>query len=252
MTIHQAFPRQVTTIVLSAAIWISLGLPQAGAFAGEQVQSAGSMSVARRGHTATVLADGRVLIVGGLDASGPLSAAEIFDPGSKSFTLAGNLVNPRYGHTATLLANGRILIAGGQDASGLLASAEIFDPADANTPFRLLAASMGAARAGHTATLRRDGSVLLAGGDAAGTAETFDPGTESFYSPLLNMAASRTGHTATPLADDNVFLVGGGTATIELFNAASNSFSIWPQGLRVWRPPGPRRFRCSIPIKAKI
>ena len=248
MTNLPALPRQVTSLLLSVAVWISLTL--AGAQAGEQIQSAGSMSVPRHGHTATVLADGRVLIVGGLDNSGPLSAAEIFDPNQKTFTLAGNLVNARFGHTATLLADGRVLIAGGQDASGLLASAEIFNPADAT--FRLVAATMGAARAGHTATMRGDGTVLLAGGDAAGTAETFDPGTESFYSPLLNMAASRTGHTATPLADDNVFLVGGGTATIELFNAASNSFSIWPQGLRVWRPPGPRRFRCSIPIKAKI
>jgi hypothetical protein len=228
MTTSPIRPRQITALALTIAAWLTL--TPGGAFAGEPIQPTASMAVARRGHTATVLSDGRVLIVGGLDASGPLPAAEVFDPAQKTFSSAGNLVNARYGHTATLLTNGRVLIAGGQDASGALASAEIFDPADTNG-FRLLAATMGAARAGHTATVRNDGTVLLAGGDTAGTAEIFDPATESFYAPLLPMMNPRSGHTATPLADDNLFLVGGGTASIELFNGASNSFSLWPNGL---------------------
>jgi hypothetical protein len=206
MTSQPTLPRQVTTtVLLSVAIW--LALCHGGAYAGEQIQPTGSMSVTRHGHTATVLADGRVLIIGGLDASGPLTAAEIFDPTQKTFTLAGNLVGARYGHTATLLANGRVLIAGGHDATGPVATAEIFDPtinlAVTNT-FRLLAATMGAARAGHTATLRSDGTVLLAGGDTAGTAEVFDPATETFYTPLLPMATPRFGHTATPLAQVSI------------------------------------------------
>jgi hypothetical protein len=228
MTTSPIRPRQITALALTIAAWLTL--TPGGAFAGEPIQPTASMAVARRGHTATVLSDGRVLIVGGLDASGPLAAAEIFDPAQKTFSSAGNLVNARYGHTATLLTSGRVLIAGGQDASGALASTEIFDPADTNG-FRLLAATMGAARAGHTATVRNDGTVLLAGGDTAGTAEIFDPATESFYAPLLPMMNPRSGHTATPLADDNLFLVGGGTASIELFNGASNSFSLWPNGL---------------------
>src|SRR5436190_23571104 len=95
----------------------------------QQVQSTGPMALPRKGHTATVLADGRVLIVGGQDGSGVLSAAEIYDPVTQSFQLAGSLAAARYGHTATLLADGRVLIAGGADATGPLSSAEIFDPA---------------------------------------------------------------------------------------------------------------------------
>src|SRR6516162_4063104 len=127
MTTQPTLHRSVKILFLSLAVGFGF-LPGGGARAGEQIQPAGSMAVARRGHTATVLADGRVLIVGGLDASGPLSTAEIFDPTQKTFTSAGKMVHARYGHTATLLAGGRVLIAGGHDASGPLASAEIFDP----------------------------------------------------------------------------------------------------------------------------
>ena len=199
------------------------------AFASEQVQSTAPMAAPRRGHTATVLADGRVLIVGGLDGTGALTAAEIFDPSTNSFQAVGRLAFPRYGHTATLLTNGLVLIAGGQNLNGSLNSAELFDPSTGI--FSTLTATMGAARSGHTATIRSDGTVLLAGGDSAGTAEIFDPVAKIFYTPLLPMASPRAGHTATPLAGDNVFMVGGGTTSIELFNAASNSFSLWPPSL---------------------
>ena len=72
-----------------------------------------------------------------------------------------------------------------------LASAEIFDPAPASSGFRTLAATMGAARSGHTATLRADGTVLIAGGDSAGTAELFDPASESFSPSLLRATHSQ-------------------------------------------------------------
>lgn len=138
MTTAPIHRRQITALALTIAAWLTL--TPGGAFASEPIQPAGSMAVARHGHTATVLTDGRVLIIGGLDASGPLAAGEVFDPAQKTFSLAGNLVNARCGHTATLLTNGRVLIAGGQDASGPLASAEIFDPTDASG-FRLLPAT---------------------------------------------------------------------------------------------------------------
>src|SRR5882724_9112883 len=79
------------------------------AAAAEQVQPTSPMTVARRGHTATVLADGRVLLVGGLDDSGPVAAAEVFDPTTKAFQAVGNLAVARYGHTATLLPSGLVL-----------------------------------------------------------------------------------------------------------------------------------------------
>ncbi len=109
----------------------------------------GSMSVPRRGHSAILLANGTVLISGGLDdASGTvLASAEIYNPATGTFTAAGNMNFPRYQHQAALLASGEVLIAGGFDSSGSITnSAEIFDP---KTGQFTLTASMPDARAAY-------------------------------------------------------------------------------------------------------
>ncbi len=192
-----------------------------------QVEQFGPLVVPRTGHAATALADGRVLITGGRDGAGTIIAiAEIFDPATETSTAVGALVTARVSHTATLLPNGRVLIAGGTGATGPLSSAEIFDPANPGAAFRVLSATMGAARAGHTATLLKDGTVLIAGGDVAGTAEIFDPTTETFSSTLLTMAAPRIGHTATLFSNDSVLLAGGNTDSMELFTPADQKFTL--------------------------
>src|SRR5881392_199172 len=192
-----------------------------------QVEQFGPLVVPRTGHAATALADGRVLITGGRDGAGTIVAiAEIFDPATETSTAVGALVTARVSHTATLLPNGRVLIAGGTSATGSLSSAEIFDPANPGAGFRVLSATMGAARAGHTATLLKDGTVLIAGGDVAGTAEIFDPTTETFSSTLLTMAAPRIGHTATLFSNDSVLLAGGNTDSMELFTPVDQKFTL--------------------------
>src|SRR5438552_4332429 len=192
-----------------------------------QVEQFDPLVVPRTGHAATALADGRVLITGGRDGAGTIVAiAEIFDPATETSTAVGALVTARVSHTATLLPNGRVLVAGGTSATGPLSSAEIFDPANPGAALRVLSATMGAARAGHTATLLKDGTVLIAGGDVAGTAEIFDPTTETFSSTLLTMAAPRIGHTATLFSNDSVLLAGGNTDSMELFTPADQKFTL--------------------------
>ena len=74
----------------------------------------GSLGVARDRHTATLLPNGKVLVVGGQE--GPisiLSSAELYDPGTGRWSSTGNLRTARASHTATLLSNGKVLIAGG-------------------------------------------------------------------------------------------------------------------------------------------
>jgi phosphatidylserine/phosphatidylglycerophosphate/cardiolipin synthase-like enzyme len=124
------------------------------------------MSKARARHTATLLADGRVLITGGGIDGLPqtLSSANIYDPATGRIDPAGDMNSPRGQHTATLLPDGNVLIAGGFDGNLFLSSAEIYEPV--RVGFQLTV-SMATSRVGHTATLLRDGSVLIVGGSNA-------------------------------------------------------------------------------------
>ena len=81
--------------------------PATGAFA------PACMTAAREGHTATLLANGKVLITGGSTQSVGRADAELFDPTTGTFTATGPMATVRTFHTATLLSSGKVLIAGG-------------------------------------------------------------------------------------------------------------------------------------------
>jgi hypothetical protein len=198
----------------------------------------GTMTTARDQATATLLCDGRVLIVGGMGgrttsslpqrSAAPLASAELYDPSTGSFSQAGSLATARMGHTATLLPDGRVLIAGGvgagsADAQLALASAELYDPATGKfNP----TGSMASARYDSAATLLDDGRVLIAGGfvgyASLASAELYDPATGKF-SPTGPMTAARAGDTATLLPDGRVLVAGGIGA--DIYDPKTGSFS---------------------------
>ena len=87
---------------------------------------------ARVAHTSTRLADGRVLVAGGVPDDAPAASqasAELYDPSTGRFAPTGPLVTGRYEHAAVALADGRVLVAGGSNDHGNPLTAEIYDPA---------------------------------------------------------------------------------------------------------------------------
>ncbi|MFL5780716.1 MAG: kelch repeat-containing protein [Thermoleophilaceae bacterium] len=130
----------------------------------------GSMATPRSAHTATLLQDGRVLVVGGDDASGEeVASAELYDPASGAWTPAASMAKRRAFHTATLLRDGRVLVRGGfSPGEGDLASSEIYNPA---TDRWSAGPALATPRATHTSTALRDGRVLTAGGEALASSE---------------------------------------------------------------------------------
>src|SRR5262245_46873159 len=131
-----------------------------------------SLSVARHGHTATALTNGRVLIAGGENNDGPVAEVELIDTASQASSSIAKLAVGRTDHTATMLADGKILIIGGSNGSQALRSTEIFDPQTESVGG---GPQLNRSRSGHTATLLNDGRVLVVGGRKDQSAEVFEP-----------------------------------------------------------------------------
>ena len=120
------------------------------------------------GHTATLLADGRVLVVGfkgGISVPGGTPNVEIYDPTTDTWTATGALNDGRSYHTATLLPDGKVLVTGGWNAghTALLSSAELYDPVAGTW---VTTGATSSAHIYHTATLLADGNVFVAGGSS--------------------------------------------------------------------------------------
>jgi Bacterial Ig-like domain (group 2) len=214
----------------------------------------GDLHVGRQFHTATLLANGKVLVAGGSAyapyCSAGIDSAELYAPGSGSFTSTGSMTNGRYGQTSTLLLSGDVLIAGGTaydatacgelDPNPSVATAELYQTSGGSFT---ATGSMANARGGHTATLLPSGKVLVAGGGSEGgyyvsfagsgtaSAEIYDPGTGAFTS-TGSMSAARMGQTATLLTNGMVLITGGVTtedttplATAELYDPVNGIFT---------------------------
>ena len=190
----------------------------------------GGMSAARTYATATLLANGKVLVVGGASGAQVLSSADLYDSATGTFTATGSMATARRFHTATLLADGTVLVVGGSNASTTAASAELYNPA---TGTFSATGSLLESRADHTATRLPDGRVLVAGGGAAGvfraTAEVYDPATGTFTITTGAPIALRAAHTATLLGNGKVLLAAGRTAGLlssaELYDPATGTFA---------------------------
>jgi hypothetical protein len=191
------------------------------------------MTHGRSTHTATTLANGRILLAGGYFNGYPIAAADLYDPTTGTFTATASMATARGFDTATPLSDGRVLFAGGDPerwnyTGSLIASAELYSP---TTGTFGPTGSMATPRNLHTATLLLDGRVLITGGSdtfqhAVASAELYDPTTGTF-SPTGSMTTERGFHTATLLLDGRVLIAGGdgkGWGTGQTFLASAEIY----------------------------
>ena len=146
----------------------------------------------------------------------PTEAPVPVPPKAPSWATTGDMTTPRSDFAAVPLLDGKVLVVGGRDGDKNLASAELYDPATGTwTTTGSMASHAGSfAYLGHmTATLLRDGKVLVAGGrdsnrDSLASAELYDPATGT-WTATGSMLTPRAGHSVTLLSDGRVLVTGG-------------------------------------------
>lgn len=208
----------------------SNGLSSAELFSGGTFTAVGSMSSARQLHAAVLLADGRVLVSGGLSSS-TLSSAELYDPVNRTFGGAQPMIASRRQHTLTLLSSGGVLAASGTSGT-TYRGGEVYDPAGNQWTSTQ---AMGVPRQDHAAVRLTDGRVLVVGGyngSLLSSAEIYDPASNG-WALTSSMNQPHDVGIAVTLDNGGVLVTGGcattscgsGTAYAELFDPATANWT---------------------------
>jgi N-acetylneuraminic acid mutarotase len=183
----------------------------------------GGMTMARYANWLITLTNGKVLAIGGTTGQIPdnppilTGTAELYNPATGTWSLAGTMATLRMPYYALLLGNGKVLAGGGvasYDASGdgnLTSAAELYDPT-ANS--WSTAHSMSHPHAGIEPFIMGNGKVVIAGGTDAAEVPTkvtdiYNPSTNTWTQ--TNMASARTLYAAIKLQSGKLLVIGGKT-----------------------------------------
>ncbi len=194
----------------------------------------GPLSKARVFHTATLMSDGTVLIVGGTGTnSNDVAEVELFDPATGQFRIVATLSTPRSSHTAvrvTAPASGmeEVLIAGGKGPDGATTSVEILTyNASQKTATVRNAPPLAEARQNHSATRLHNGQVLITGGTSVDyqPVASVERWTGYAFTTDGQLNHPRREHHATLLPTGQVLVAGGldvhAVAATELYTPGS-------------------------------
>jgi hypothetical protein len=225
-SMHTAREYNTTTLLQNGQVLVAGGVCTSRNCKGDLLNSAelynpstgtwtetGSMTTSREAHTATVLANGEVLVAGGFRGSVILDSAELYNPSTGTWSATGNMTVGRTALVSVLLQNGEVLVAGGDIPGGSQPanSAELYNP---STGTFTATGSMHAGRNGPPLTVLPNGEALIAGGcsnyndegcddqgKASCTAELFSNGEWSLTANLVECANAGTFPAMLPNGD---------------------------------------------------
>ena len=209
----------------------------------------GAMTAGRTAHTATLLANGEVLVAGGSDYEISCDAtAELYNPSTGEWTLTGSMTQPRCLHSATLLPDGEVLVSGGVNSihntnTNTLTGAEIYNP---ETGTWKATGSLNVSRAEAATLLLDNGEVLAAGGynnignsspnTYLASVELYNPSTQKW-----TITASISGAVGLPAPPA---LLTNGDALV------ANDARFYIPGSSTWSATGPLPTIANPPTKA--
>lgn len=229
-------------------VWICLFSCSAYGTTNSTWITTGSMNTPRWLHTATLLQNGQVLVVGGvrpLKQNTPsLTSAEIYNPSTGKWTATGSMTTGRCQHTATLLPNGKVLVAGGYEYNSHnstgFSSAELYDPVTGTWSDT---GSMNIGRSVHSATLLPNGKVLVASGIFV-CCDEYLINTSELYDPITGVWTNTgTMTTVMPIevTEFGLALLQNGKVLAIGLNASNNNITsaeLYNPTTGIWEPNG--------------
>jgi hypothetical protein len=222
-----------------AVTWISSPVKYPAVLDPAWAATTNMMTAPRSGHTATLLPNGRVLLVGGETTTGGttvhLKSAELFDPTTNTFAATTPMTDARSLHVAVGLPNGNVLVAGGNGDAGPLASTELYDLSKPG--FRTVGPLL-TARAQAQAVLLDTAEVLIAGGidktpKTLDSAELWD-GTSEAWKVTDSMQSARVGYFLTNVPQTGAFAIAGITTATGIGTIAASQ--VFQTSTHSWAP----------------